>query len=63
MTGFSVGFGVIPFLLMGELFPTQQRSILSSLAGSLNLAIMFIVIKTYHPLEGVSNGIFSPSTN
>ncbi|XP_055594970.1 facilitated trehalose transporter Tret1-like [Uranotaenia lowii] len=51
MIGFSVGFGCIPFLLMGELFPTAQRSLLSSLAGSFNLAVMFIVIKTYHPLE------------
>ncbi|EDS41795.1 sugar transporter [Culex quinquefasciatus] len=51
MIGFSVGFGCIPFLLMGELFPTAQRSLLSSLAGSFNLAVMFAVIKTYHPLE------------
>ncbi|XP_050090836.1 facilitated trehalose transporter Tret1-2 homolog [Anopheles aquasalis] len=51
MVGFSVGFGSIPFLLMGELFPTAQRSLLSSLAGSFNLAMMFTVIKTYHPLE------------
>lgn len=54
MIGFSVGFGCIPFLLMGELFPTAQRSLLSSLAGSFNLAVMFVVIKTYHPLEDVS---------
>lgn len=51
MFGFSIGFGCIPFLLLGEIFPTQQRSLLSSLAGSFNLAVMFIVIKTYHPLE------------
>lgn len=36
---------------MGELFPTKQRGILSSVAGSFNLLIMFIVIITYHPLE------------
>lgn len=51
MVGFSFGFGSIPFLLMGELFPTKQRGILSSVAGSFNLLIMFIVIITYHPLE------------
>ncbi|XP_059622632.1 facilitated trehalose transporter Tret1-like [Phlebotomus argentipes] len=51
MIGFSVGFGCIPFLLMGEIFPTKQRSILSSFAGSFNLLIMFIVIFTYHPLQ------------
>lgn len=57
MVGFSVGFGCIPFLLMGEIFPSAQRSLLSSIAGSFNLAFMFIVIKTYHYLENVS--IFS----
>lgn len=53
MIGFSVGFGCIPFLLMGEIFPTAQRSTLSSIAGSMNLGMMFAVIKTYHPLEKV----------
>jgi len=53
MIGFSIGFGCIPFLIMGEIFPTAQRSLLSSLAGSFNLGVMFIVIKTYHPLEDV----------
>lgn len=51
MVGFSIGFGSIPFLLMAELFPTKQRGILSSFAGSFNLLIMFTVIITYHPLE------------
>lgn len=36
---------------MGELFPTKQRGILSSVAGSYNLLVMFVVIVTYHPLE------------
>lgn len=53
MIGFSIGFGCIPFLLLGELFPAEQRSILSSIAGSFNLGVMFIVIKTYHYLESV----------
>lgn len=56
MIGFSVGFGCIPFLLLGEIFPAPQRSILSSIAGSFNLGVMFIVIKTYHYLEQV--GLF-----
>lgn len=54
MVGFSIGFGCIPFLLMGEILPSPQRSLLSSIAGSVNLGIMFMVIKTYHPLEEVS---------
>lgn len=51
MIGYSIGFGCIPFLLLGEIFPAKQRGLLSSIGGSFNLAVMFIVIKTYHPLE------------
>ena len=51
MVGFSIGYCSIPFLLMGELIPEKQRSFLSSIAGSLNLGIMFVVIKTYHDLK------------
>lgn len=54
MIGYSLGFGCIPFLLMGEILPTKQRSVLSSIAGSFNLGAMFVVIKTYHPLQVVS---------
>jgi Na+/melibiose symporter-like transporter len=36
---------------MGELIPEKQRSFLSSIAGSLNLGITFVVIKTYHELK------------
>lgn len=53
MIGYSIGFGCIPYLLMGEIFPAKQRGLLSSIGGSFNLAVMFIVIKTYHPLEEV----------
>lgn len=63
MIGFSSGFGSIPFLLMGEIFPSAQRSILSSLAGSFNLGAMFVVIKTYHPLETVHRIIFFEQLN
>jgi hypothetical protein len=60
MAGFSIGYCSIPFLLMGELIPEKQRSFLSSVAGSLNLGIMFIVIKTYHDLKNLigEDGVF-----
>jgi facilitated trehalose transporter len=60
MVGFSIGYCSIPFLLMGELIPEKQRSFLSSIAGSLNLGIMFIVIKTYHDLKNSmgEDGVF-----
>lgn len=51
MVGFSVGYANIPFLLMGELLPVRQRSVLSSVAGSFNLGTMFTVIKTYPQLR------------
>ena len=51
MVGFSIGYCSIPFLLMGELIPEKQRRFLSSVAGSLNLGMMFVVIKTYHNLN------------
>lgn len=51
MIGFSVGFGSIPFLLMGEIFPARQRGVLSSIAITFNVAAMFTVIKTFQPLE------------
>jgi len=51
MVGFSIGYCGIPFLLMGELIPEKQRSFLSSIAGSMNLGIVFIVLKTYHYLK------------
>jgi facilitated trehalose transporter len=51
MVGFSIGYSGIPFLLMRELIPEKQRSFLSSIAGSLNLGVVFVVIKTYHDLK------------
>ncbi|XP_068632784.1 facilitated trehalose transporter Tret1-like [Battus philenor] len=53
MLGFSLGFGGLPFLLLGELFPTHYRSQLSAMASAVNLLSMFTVIKSYHALEAV----------
>ncbi|XP_063822514.1 facilitated trehalose transporter Tret1-like [Ostrinia nubilalis] len=53
MVGFSLGFGGLPFLLLGELFPTHYRSQLSAMASAVNLLSMFTVIKSYHALEAV----------
>jgi hypothetical protein len=51
IVGFSIGYCSIPFLLVGELIPEKLRSFLSSIAGSLNLGMMFVVIKTYHDFK------------
>ncbi|KAM3964301.1 facilitated trehalose transporter Tret1 [Aphomia sociella] len=53
MMGFSIGFGGLPFLLLGELFPTHYRSQLSAMASAVNLLSMFTVIKTYHVLDTI----------
>ncbi|XP_052754752.1 facilitated trehalose transporter Tret1-like [Galleria mellonella] len=53
MMGFSIGFGGLPFLLLGELFPTHYRSQLSAMASAVNLISMFSVIKTYHTLDSL----------
>ncbi|CAH0581176.1 unnamed protein product [Chrysodeixis includens] len=53
MLGFSLGFGGLPFLLLGELFPAQYRSQLSAMASAVNLMSMFSVIKSYHALDHV----------
>lgn len=51
MMGFSLGFGGLPFLLLGELFPQHYRSQLSAMASAVNLLSMFTVIKSFHALE------------
>ncbi|CAF4848849.1 unnamed protein product [Pieris macdunnoughi] len=53
MLGFSLGFGGLPFLLLGELFPKHYRSQLSAMASAVNLSSMFVVLKSYHPLEHI----------
>ncbi|CAG4972055.1 unnamed protein product [Parnassius apollo] len=53
MLGFSLGFGGLPFLLLGELFPSHYRSQLSAMASAVNLISMFAVIKSFHALEAV----------
>ncbi|XP_075974385.1 facilitated trehalose transporter Tret1-like [Anticarsia gemmatalis] len=51
MLGFPLGFGGLPFLLLGELFPAHYRSQLSAMASTINLLSMFSVIKSYHALD------------
>lgn len=51
IAAFSIGYCNIPFLLMGELLPMAQRSLLSSGAGACNLGAMFIIIKTFPDIE------------
>ncbi|XP_046687770.1 facilitated trehalose transporter Tret1-like isoform X2 [Homalodisca vitripennis] len=51
IAAFALGYCNVPFLLMGELLPVAQRSILSSVASAFNLGAMFVVIKSYHDIK------------
>lgn len=44
---YSSGFANVPFLIMGELFPTKFRSILGSLASCFNLLCTFTIIRSF----------------
>ncbi|XP_028156027.1 facilitated trehalose transporter Tret1-like isoform X2 [Ostrinia furnacalis] len=45
--GFSIGFGPIPWLMLGEILPSKIRGTAASLATSLNWTCAFIVTKTF----------------
>lgn len=54
---FSIGFGPVPWLMMGELFSHEIKSIASSLCGTTNWMLAFIVTKAYGPLkDGIGGG-------
>lgn len=41
MTGYSIGYASVPFLLLGELLPARVKNICSSIASSFNLVRYF----------------------
>jgi facilitated trehalose transporter len=45
--GFSIGFGPIPWLMLGEILPSKIRSTAASIATGLNWTCAFIVTKTF----------------
>lgn len=47
VTSFSLGFGPIPWLMMGEILPAKIRGSAASVATSLNWSCTFIVTKTF----------------
>lgn len=48
---FSLGFGPIPWLMVGELFAADIKGIAGSLSGSFNWLLAFIVTKTFSNLR------------
>lgn len=49
--GYSMGFACIPFLMMGELFPSKYRNLLGSLASGFNLIQTFLVVKLFTNIQ------------
>ncbi|XP_037969102.1 facilitated trehalose transporter Tret1 isoform X2 [Plutella xylostella] len=45
--GFSVGFGPIPWLMLGEILPSRIRGTAASIATGFNWSCTFIVTKTF----------------
>ncbi|XP_034173018.2 trehalose transporter 1 isoform X1 [Osmia lignaria lignaria] len=48
--GFSLGFGPIPWLMMGEILPVKIRGSAASVATAFNWSCTFVVTKTYEDL-------------
>lgn len=51
--GFSLGFGPIPWLMMGEILPVKIRGSAASVATAFNWMCTFIVTKTYEDVVRV----------
>ncbi|KAG8228525.1 hypothetical protein J437_LFUL008982 [Ladona fulva] len=50
VVGFSIGYGPIPWLMMGEVLPAKIRGSAASLATAFNWSCTFIVTKTFRDL-------------
>lgn len=51
IVAFSVGFGPVPWLMMGELFSSDVKGIAGSLSGTINWGLAFIVTVSYPSLR------------
>lgn len=47
MVAFSVGLGPVPWMLMGELFPSETKAVASGIAVMVNWFLVFLVTKTF----------------
>ncbi|XP_055839093.1 facilitated trehalose transporter Tret1 isoform X1 [Episyrphus balteatus] len=60
VVGFSLGFGPIPWLMMGEILPAKIRGSAASVATAFNWSCTFVVTKTFQDMIDVigSSGAF-----
>ncbi|XP_063616758.1 facilitated trehalose transporter Tret1-like [Cydia splendana] len=53
--GFSVGFGPIPWLMLGEILPSKVRGMAASTATSFNWTCTFIVTTSFKSIDAAIN--------
>lgn len=53
--GFSIGFGPIPWLMLGEILPSRIRGTAASLATGLNFTCTFIITTSFHKIVQLIN--------
>lgn len=53
--GFSIGFGPIPWLMLGEILPSKIRGTAAALGTGFNWSCTFIVTKTFHNIIDTIN--------
>lgn len=51
IVSFSLGFGPIPWMMMGELFAPDVKGIASAIAVMFNWTLVFIVTKSFEPMQ------------
>ncbi|CAO1381672.1 unnamed protein product [Diamesa serratosioi] len=56
---FSLGFGPVPWLMMGEIFSTDIKGIAGSLTGTLNWFLAFLITVLYPPIQENIGASFS----
>ncbi|CAL8099932.1 unnamed protein product [Orchesella dallaii] len=56
---FSLGFGPIPWLMMGEIFPGRIRGSAAAVATAFNWSCTFIVTKTFPEFVSIFGGHFA----
>ncbi len=60
VVSFSVGYGPIPWLMMGEIFPGRIRGAAASVSTAFNWSCTFVVTKTFMDLQAAlgAHGVF-----
>lgn len=53
--GFSLGFGPVPWLMLGEILPSRIRGTAASMATGFNWMCVFMVTKTFHSIIATIN--------